>query len=163
MKDWEQFEADVQNKLNLDSTIASGSKFHDPGDAVDNRHPSLTNFPLMVDCKTTINQSFSLKDKMVAEWIKRARTFGKIFALPIRFIDGESDDLVVLRLNDFRDLYLAEENNSAAKVKEDAHNAFIDIVYKIEELCSRSSESSLNNQEVTELLLYAIDKHDSFS
>lgn len=105
MKAWEKFEYDIQEMLGLDTTIASGSKFHDPGDAVSNKNYQDDPFPMMVDCKSTINKSFSVERKTVEAWREKATLFGKRFALPIRFLhEGGEYDWVVLPMGDFSDL-----------------------------------------------------------
>jgi len=101
--EWERFEQDVQEILHLDSTIASGSKHYDQGDAVDKRHPSESNFRFIADAKYTNMKSFSLDMKMLRQWVKRAQEDGKRFCLPLRF--GEKDeDYIVLTLDDFAEI-----------------------------------------------------------
>ena len=55
---WRNFEVYVNELLGLEGTIASGSQFHDPGDGVDRRHHTETDFALMVDAKYSERASF---------------------------------------------------------------------------------------------------------
>lgn len=52
---WEAHERHVQEVLGLDSTAASGAKFHDIGDAVDRRHPTESDFRLLADAKYCVD------------------------------------------------------------------------------------------------------------
>lgn len=100
---WEQFEQDVQEMLGLSSTIASGSKHYDQGDAVDKRHHSESSFRFIADAKHTAARVYQLEDEMLRQWVERARRMGRRFCLPIRF-GRENKDYVVLTLNDFAEL-----------------------------------------------------------
>jgi hypothetical protein len=96
----------VAAQLGLDLTLASGSKFHDPGDAVTRGRDSP--FPLYADCKLTGNKSFILKSWELRQLAERAAEQGKRFILPLRFgsrtgVGGE--DYVVLSLHDFKELW----------------------------------------------------------
>jgi hypothetical protein len=103
-KPWEVFEAYVARVFGLRQTIASGSKFYDPGDAVGDRHDV---FPLWADAKCTETKSFSLKARELADWTGRAQESGRRFILPLRFHSptGRHADYVVLGLDDFKELY----------------------------------------------------------
>lgn len=104
-KGWERFEHDVARWFGLSTTISSGNKFFDPGDAVTRgrRHP----WPLYADAKHTTRASFSLKLKDLLDYHRQALELGKNFILPVRFEDpyGVVNDYVVLPLSDFRELY----------------------------------------------------------
>ncbi len=97
--EWRKFELDCQEALGLHDTIASGSKFHDPGDGVTG-HYSEDELGIIIDAKTTEKGSYSVKADMINDWIDRSQLLGKMFLLPLRFTQHEVDDLVVLRLND---------------------------------------------------------------
>ena len=104
---WKAHEAYVQKILNLDSTIASGNQYHDPGDGVDRSHPNENSFALIVDAKCTSTKSFSLKSEFLREWRDKAMMLGKRFAMPIRFEDLANDrqeDYILLTLDDFAEL-----------------------------------------------------------
>lgn len=109
---WQKFEHDVQNLLGLSSTIASGNQAHDPGDGVNRSHPYDINYAVMVDAKHTTNKSFSLSRKTLDGYLRRAQTFGKRFALPLRFEDLRPNrngvktrsDWVVVPLDDYAEL-----------------------------------------------------------
>jgi hypothetical protein len=102
-KPWEAFEAYVARVFGLRQTIASGSKFYDPGDAVGDRHDV---FPLWADAKCTEAKSFSLKARELADWTGRAQESGRRFILPLRFhsVVGRHADYVVVGLEDFSEL-----------------------------------------------------------
>lgn len=55
MKGWQEHEAYIQKLLGLDSTAASGAKFHDIGDAVDRSHPNDREFRLLADAKYCVD------------------------------------------------------------------------------------------------------------
>ncbi len=104
---WEHHEKDIQELLGLDSTICSGNKHYDPGDAVDNRHPRETLFPLVADCKYTDHVSKSIRLAELQQWSRKAQEFGKRFIMPIRFWPrGQQGphDYVLLSLDDFAEL-----------------------------------------------------------
>jgi hypothetical protein len=104
---WELFERHANDVLALESTIASGSKWHDPGDGVDRRHYSETDFPLIIDAKYTESGSYAINAAKMLQWVERAQEMGKRFALPLRFWPSWSDrpeDYIVLRLDDFGEL-----------------------------------------------------------
>lgn len=52
---WAAFEAYTNRLLGLSATVASGSQDHDPGDGVDRRHHSETDYALMADCKYCVD------------------------------------------------------------------------------------------------------------
>lgn len=101
---WEQHERDIQVILGLDSTICSGNKFHDPGDAVDHDRESV--FPIVADCKFTEGKSFSVSRKVLEQWSDKAAEMGKRFIMPVRLCPRGTDpqDYVVLGLHDFAEL-----------------------------------------------------------
>ena len=63
---WVAFERHANEILGLRTTVASGSRWHDPGDGVDPRHHSETDFALLIDAKYTEAQSFSLSAAKLA-------------------------------------------------------------------------------------------------
>lgn len=101
---WEAWERYVNTALRLDSTIASGSQAHDPGDGVDRRHHSETGYALMADAKYTERKSFSLSAKLMGQYVRRAAEMGKRFVLPVRLVDTttkEAHDYIVVPLQDY--------------------------------------------------------------
>lgn len=101
---WEAWESYANRALGLSATVASGSQAHDPGDGVDRRHHSETDYALMVDCKYTEKKSFSLNGKLMAQYVQRAAEAGKRFILPVRLVDRgglEVHDYVVVPLQDY--------------------------------------------------------------
>lgn len=104
LRPWEQHERYIQSVLGLEATISSGSKFYDPGDAVDyNREAA---FPLVADCKYTERKSFSVTRKALEQWEEKASEIGKRFIMPVRMCPPHSEpyDCVVLSLHDFAEL-----------------------------------------------------------
>lgn len=104
---WEAHERHVQRVLGLDSTIASGSKFHDIGDAVDRRHPNESDFRILADAKYTEKGSYSLSLKFLSQMADKATALGKRFLLPVRFWPATEKiphDYVVISLDDFTEL-----------------------------------------------------------
>ena len=109
---WQAWEAEVNRDLGLSATIASGSKAYDPGDGVDRRHHTETDYALQADAKFTTKGSFSVNRKFMRESWERAATAGQSFILPIRFADkdsgvGQTEDWVVITYNDFKGLLSA--------------------------------------------------------
>jgi hypothetical protein len=105
--EWKEWEKEVQRRLGLDSTIASGNKFYDVGDAVDNTNPRDQSFPLLVDCKYTESASFSVAAKFMGQWVDKATEAGKRFLLAVRIRPRGalgSRDYVVLAMDDFEEL-----------------------------------------------------------
>lgn len=101
---WAAWEAYVNRLLGLDSTVASGSQAHDPGDGVDRRHHTETDYALMVDAKYTERKSFSISAKLMGQYVRRAAEAGKSFLLPVRLVDTgtkEVHDFVVVPLQDY--------------------------------------------------------------
>ena len=101
---WEAWESYINRILGLSATLASGSQSHDPGDGVDRRHHSETDYALMADAKYTVRKSFSLNAKLMAQYVRRAAEFGKSFVLPVRLHDVGADvmhDYVVVPLQDY--------------------------------------------------------------
>lgn len=108
-KNWERHEREVQELLGLSATPGSGNQWHSPSDGVDNTHYSSATFPLMVDCKCTVNKSYSVTREFMAKWREKAEMAGKRFALPIRFAEKDPrshrhEDYIVLTLDDFAEL-----------------------------------------------------------
>lgn len=110
---WAAWEAYVNEKLGLSATIASGNKAYDPGDGVDRRHHSKTDYALQVDAKHTTRGSYAVNRKFMRESWERAREAGQCFALPIRFADrdegmGLTEDWVVIPFDDYLGLVAAQ-------------------------------------------------------
>lgn len=104
IRGWQAWEDDVRNILGLSATVASGSQFHDKGDAVDRRHPSMSDFLLQVEAKYTEKGSFSVNLKKVVEWTKQAALSGRHFALAIRlWPQGQTQpaDYVMVPMTDY--------------------------------------------------------------
>lgn len=107
MKGWQEHEAHIQKVLGLDSTVASGAKFHDIGDAVDRSHPSESDFRLLADAKYTEKGSYSVNLKFLRQMTDKAVELGKRFILPIRLwptTEQLPHDYVVVSLDDFAEL-----------------------------------------------------------
>ena len=137
MVDWQSHEHDIQRKLDLDSTIASGNKWYDIGDATSNTNRQDDNFPIVLDCKATEKLSFRLVRSYLEEWRKRALLQGKRFLLPVRFVnDGKEYDWCTLHLDDLAELlYLAREASTQQdskieeehKLPDEVDNALFDL------------------------------------
>lgn len=107
--DWEKFESHVNELLELDGTVSSGSQWHDKGDGTNRDMYDDNPFRLLVDAKTTVRGSYSLSAKELVKWTRIAVEAGKRFALPIRFLGSNSRqqaDYVVLGLDDFAELLM---------------------------------------------------------
>jgi hypothetical protein len=108
MKSWERFERDIQQRFGLSATLSSGNQFFDSGDAVDNRHPSESAYPMWIECKWTGAKSRSVKAQELDSWRERAELLGKRFVLALRFYDALrprlSADYVLITVEDFEDL-----------------------------------------------------------
>lgn len=116
---WEKHEADVQELLGLDSTIASGTKWYDQGDATSNTNPQDDQFPIMLDCKATIQKSYSMDKVYLNQWRTKALLLGKRFLLPVRFVDDEGEhDWCVVPLGDLAEL-LDQARRSHTPVEKD--------------------------------------------
>lgn len=101
---WAAFESYTNRLLGLSATVASGSQDHDPGDGVDRRHHSETDYALMADCKYTEQKSFSVSAKLMGQYVRRAAEAGKRFVLPVRLVDSgtkEVHDYIVVPLQDY--------------------------------------------------------------
>lgn len=101
---WQAWEQYVVNVLGLEATIASGNKAYDPGDGVDRRHHSETDYALMADAKYTERKSFSVSAKLMGQYVRRAAEAGKRFVLPVRLVDiatTEVHDYIVVPLQDY--------------------------------------------------------------
>ncbi len=108
-KQWLAWEHTIQAKLSLDATPASGARFQAVGDAVDNRHPSESAFPLLADAKHTEAKSYSITKKFWDQWQSVAMEAGKRFIMPIRIWPRDTDnhfpaDIVAISLDDFAEL-----------------------------------------------------------
>jgi hypothetical protein len=117
---WQQFERDLQGLLGLDATICSGNQFQDPGDAVDNTPPADGGFKLLVDCKYTESNSYSLNRKTMQQWVLKGVERGKRAIMVIRMWPRGmvyEADYVILPLDDFHELLeLAKERRRDIKV-----------------------------------------------
>ena len=101
---WEAWERYTNKVLGLDATIASGCKEYDPGDGVDRRHHTETDYALMADAKYTEKGSFSVNAKLMKKYVQRAAEAGKRFVLPVRLVDSagrEVHDYIVVPLQDY--------------------------------------------------------------
>lgn len=101
---WESFERYVNKALRLQATIASGSKAYDPGDGVDRRHHTETDYAIQVDAKYSEKASFPVNAKLMRQWCQRAAEAGKRFVLAVRLVDSggrEVHDYVVVPLQDY--------------------------------------------------------------
>lgn len=101
---WESWERYTNKVLGLEPTIASGNKPYDPGDGVDRRHHTETDYALMADAKYTEKGSFSVNAKVMKKYVDRAAEAGKRFVLPVRLVDSggrEVHDYVVVPLQDY--------------------------------------------------------------
>lgn len=84
LPEWRKFELEMQEKLGLHDTVASGSQWNDPGDGKTG-HYSTAPIGIIMDAKTTDNKSFSLVSDFLDDWKQRADELGKTFLLPVRF------------------------------------------------------------------------------
>jgi len=108
---WQAHERYVQQVLGLDSTITSGNKWFDPGDAVTRGRTSP--FPLYADCKCTEKGSFSLKLSDLNDLQHRAAMSGKRLVMPIRFHPSVGpQDYLVIGLHDFAELLQEVQRDS---------------------------------------------------
>ena len=101
---WDAWESYVNRALGLEATLASGSQAHDPGDGVDRRHHTETDYAIMADAKYTERKSFSVSAKLMGQYVQRAAEFGKRFVLPVRLVDSgtkEVHDYIVVPLQDY--------------------------------------------------------------
>lgn len=104
---WDAWESYINQVLGLEATLASGSQAHDPGDGVDRRHHSETDYAIMADAKYTERKSFSISAKLMGQYVRRAAEFGKRFVLPVRLVDSgtkEVHDYIVVPLQDYVEL-----------------------------------------------------------
>lgn len=104
---WQAWEHEIQSKLGLDSTICSGNKWNDIGDATDNNSPRDDDFRLLVDCKHTGRLSYPLKRIDLESWFERGLEKGKRALLALRFWPKgllEPVDVVVIGIDDFCEL-----------------------------------------------------------
>jgi hypothetical protein len=104
---WEAHERHVQQVLGLDSTVASGAKFHDPGDAVDRRHHTEADFRILADAKYTEKGSYSLNSRFLRQMGDKSTSLGRRFVLPVRFwppAERGPEDWAVIGLDDLCEL-----------------------------------------------------------
>lgn len=104
---WVAWEEEVQDRLGLDSTICSGSKWNDVGDATDNSSPQDNDFRLLVDCKHSTARSYSVLASFMGQWVDKAEQVGKRFILALRMHPRgaqSSRDYVMLTMDDFEEL-----------------------------------------------------------
>lgn len=99
-KIFQQHEKDLQDVLGLNSSIASGNQWHDIGDG-STGHNRESSIGIIIDCKSTIKGSYSLNAVMLKDWLHKAALKGKMFLLPVRFVNPSIQDYVVLELEDF--------------------------------------------------------------
>jgi hypothetical protein len=102
---WQTWEREVAELFGLDQTLASGSKFRDPGDAVQRGRGFP--FPVLADAKYTEFASISFKLKFLRDWQDKAAEMGKRFVLPIRFhikAENRNDDWVLISAHDLAEL-----------------------------------------------------------
>ena len=105
---WFKFEEDIQSLFGLEAMPGSGNQWHSPSDgATPNTDP--TPWPLMVDCKHTVQRSYSLTRKLLDQWVHTAMVSGRHFALPVRFENPDDttatrSDYVVIPTEDYADL-----------------------------------------------------------
>lgn len=102
---WENHERDIADMFNLDRTISSGNKWHDPGDAVSRGRSNP--FPIYAECKFTEHKSFAVSLKALADAENKAFQLGKRLIMPIRF--GRKNppmhkDYVVIAAHDLAEL-----------------------------------------------------------
>lgn len=107
--EWEKFELHAQSLLGLRGTIASGTKWYDPGDGTSEREGIL--FPFMTDAKCTRSKSWSVSLQFLEQWTRKSSEFGKRFLMPLRFITDQMEyrDYVILTLDDFAEIVEAAE------------------------------------------------------
>lgn len=89
----------------LDLTIASGSKFQDPGDGASRGHN--LPFPLLADAKYTERSSRSVSLRELQKLDDEATMVGKRAIMPLRFYPPNTvgpQDYVVLKAHDLREL-----------------------------------------------------------
>lgn len=146
--DWERFEEHVQRVLKLSRTIASGSRHYDPGDAVNKKHYEDEEFRFIADAKCTSARVFTLQDKMLRQWVERARKDGKRFCLPLRF-QTEMEDYVVLSLDDFAEMLVAANEKTETEK--------LDFSEEIRVLNELVLHSSLSSKEKLDLLNLATE------
>lgn len=107
-EDWAIFEDHCLEMLDLEGTVSSGSQWHDKGDGKARDVYAGNPFPLLIDAKTTVKNSFSVSAKFMREYVEKAIDGGRRFALPLRFVrpNGRHEDYVVLGLDDFAELLM---------------------------------------------------------
>lgn len=102
--DWEKFEHEVQDLLDLRSTPGSGNQWYDVGDGRSNPGDP---YPLLVDCKHTQRSSYSISGSVLNDWWNKATGAGYHFVLPVR-LDGSNvgrqKDWMVVPIHDYVEL-----------------------------------------------------------
>jgi len=102
----------VQDILGLDATVASGRLFTDPGDGVSREHYLDQRYRLYAEAKSTSHKMFTIKRDIIAQYARRAVENGKMFCMPIRFIqESGAADYVLLRLIDFSDILASAQRS----------------------------------------------------
>ena len=104
MPDWRAAEKRAQDALGLVGTPGSGNQWYAKGDSVGTDGDDLLD--LMVETKSTLAKSYSVKRDWVAEYRNKAMMDGKIFALHIEFQEPGKAPIgyVMLELGDFAEL-----------------------------------------------------------
>lgn len=125
VKPWHAWEVEVQDRLGLRSTIASGNKFYDPSDGVDVREAKDIDFRVMVDAKCTEGISFRFTKRLMSQWVRKAQEMGFRFALPVRLTNGEVEegsdeitDYVVITFEDYLELVESYREKNTKTVEE---------------------------------------------
>lgn len=127
--DWEAFEDRCNAELGLDSTVASGATWKDKGDGT-TRDVYAESWPLTVDAKTTIHNSFSLREKFLEDMLRTAQQSGKTFALPLLFLSSPKKRAwAVVPLDDYA--YLVEHYRKTADGFTEEDVSLIETVAKV--------------------------------
>lgn len=107
MPGWEQWEHDARDLFGLSSTICSGNQFQDPGDAVDRSNPHESHFRMLVDCKFTEAESYSVNIKKWMQWFRKGEELGKRAVIAVRLWPRglpQPVDVVMIGADDFAEL-----------------------------------------------------------
>ena len=142
--EWEKFETHVQRLLGLRETIASGTKWYDPGDGTTDKE---SQFTFLTDAKCTESKSWSVTLQFLTQWVEKSALFGHRFLMPLRFITDqrEYEDFVVLPLDDFAEiLEQAEEEIKEIEVCQPLFTSEqVATLYLLAENCSAETRSIL--------------------
>lgn len=120
---WFKFEEDIQGMFGLEAMPGSGNQWHSPSDGA-TANTSDVRWPLMVDCKHTVQKSYSLTRGLLDQWVRTALEKGKHFALPIRFETPDDttatrSDYVVIPTEDYAELVdFYRENGPQLELKD---------------------------------------------